>query len=94
LTCAYHSSAAIDSRGRLFLWGRNEKSYLGVASLDDAVLEPKCITNFGSTILVKQVASGWQHTLALTGDGQLFAWGANDEGQLGLAHFEERSKPE
>ena len=32
---------------------------------------------------VRAVSPGWDHTLALTEDGTLWAWGRNDYGQLG-----------
>jgi hypothetical protein len=35
---------------------------------------------------VKQVSAGGNHTLALTKDGQVYSFGANELGQLGLGH--------
>ncbi|KAF0297934.1 putative E3 ubiquitin-protein ligase HERC1 [Amphibalanus amphitrite] len=35
---------------------------------------------------VVEVAVGAEHTLALTADGLVFAWGTNNDGQLGLGH--------
>ena len=35
---------------------------------------------------VDDVAVGSEHTLVLTSDGQVWAWGSNGEGQLGLGH--------
>jgi len=34
---------------------------------------------------VKQIAAGFGHTVALTDDGEVVAWGMNDDGQLGYA---------
>ena len=45
----------------------------------------------GSPIV--QLACGGSHTLALTRDGALFAWGANGRGQLGVGDDQYRSQP-
>jgi alpha-tubulin suppressor-like RCC1 family protein len=39
------------------------------------------------------VAAGWRHSLCATVDGQLFAWGANEAGQLGLGAGPSRTAP-
>lgn len=36
------------------------------------------------TSIVIQVACGTNHALALTNNGELYSWGSNGEGQLGL----------
>lgn len=35
---------------------------------------------------VEEIAVGSEHTLALTSSGEVFAWGSNGDGQLGLGH--------
>ena len=39
------------------------------------------------------VAAGENHTLCITTDGSLFAWGGNDRGQLGVGDTETTSTP-
>lgn len=41
------------------------------------------------TAVVKQVACGYAHTLALNASGEVWAFGRNDYGQLGLGHVED-----
>lgn len=40
-----------------------------------------------------QVACGWHHTLCLTAQSHVFAWGANSEGQLGVGDLLDRALP-
>jgi len=35
---------------------------------------------------IDDVSVGSEHTLALTCDGQVWAWGSNSDGQLGIGH--------
>lgn len=39
------------------------------------------------------VAMASHHTCAVTGDGQLYCWGSNQDGQLGTGHTEAQSQP-
>ena len=39
-----------------------------------------------SMMLLLQVVCGYAHTLALSDEGALFAWGANSYGQLGTGN--------
>ena len=41
---------------------------------------------------VTKVACGWNHTLALTQDGTVMAWGSNAFGQLGLPSVDKQSE--
>jgi E3 ubiquitin-protein ligase HERC2 len=42
---------------------------------------------------VVDISAGCYHVLALTADGEVYAWGGNDNGQLGLGHTNRVSTP-
>ncbi|XP_013204737.1 RCC1 and BTB domain-containing protein 2 [Microtus ochrogaster] len=44
-------------------------------------------------LLVSQVACGYAHTLVLTDEGEVYAWGANSYGQLGTGNKSNQSYP-
>jgi alpha-tubulin suppressor-like RCC1 family protein len=44
-------------------------------------------------IIIKQIACGGEHTLAIAEDGRLFSWGWNEHGQLGLQDIEDKLIP-
>lgn len=47
----------------------------------------------GTSVIV-QIACGIEHSIALTNDGELYAWGSNTEGQLGIgSHTVTEIKP-
>jgi len=77
----YHA-AAIKSDGTLWTWGRNNVDQsggmLGNGTFDGS-REPIQIMED-----VVTVAAGRDYTLAITSDGNLWAWGANTAGQLGI----------
>ena len=40
-----------------------------------------------------QVTCGSEHSFALTTGGELYSWGLNFKGQLGVGDFENRAEP-
>lgn len=48
---------------------------------------------WGVSIQVTNIVCGFDHTLALTSSGDVFAWGANNRGQLGLGHTDAVCQP-
>ncbi|XP_039629608.1 probable E3 ubiquitin-protein ligase HERC1 isoform X4 [Polypterus senegalus] len=46
-----------------------------------------------SGIFIKDIAVGAEHTLALSSAGDVYAWGSNSEGQLGLGHTNHVREP-
>lgn len=70
--------------GLVFAWGRNDYGQLGDdsnAPSDFPVAVDTTGVLAGKTITM--IAAGHSHSLALAGNGQLFAWGNNAAGQLG-----------
>lgn len=84
------NSYAIDSDGGLWGWGSNHFGHLGFAANTTPNYTPVKINGLPP---LKKVTGGYAHVLALTTDGTLFAWGANDSGQLGLGHTQHQSTP-
>lgn len=65
---------------------------LGLAYLEKTD-EPTKVTKIPPHTSWAQVACGKEHTLALTDGGVLYAWGANELGQLGLGHSKPVDRP-
>lgn len=76
----YHSMA-LGSDGKLYVWGRNEAGQLGGGSLT-LRMTPEPVSPPAGVSVVR-LAAGFDHSLAVGSDGQVFAWGRNADGQLG-----------
>lgn len=79
---AKHALAIADST-KLYAWGYNGEGELGNGTTSDAG-SPVLIPNPTGVTAWKWVSAGADHSMALATDGQLYAWGANVFGQLGL----------
>lgn len=77
------ATGASAAGGELTTFGLNNYGQLGTTAASGA--PPALVTLPGATGSVAQVASGTDHTLAVTSTGQLYAFGENDCGQLGIA---------
>jgi alpha-tubulin suppressor-like RCC1 family protein/tRNA threonylcarbamoyladenosine modification (KEOPS) complex Pcc1 subunit len=65
-------------------WGKNAQGQLGIGSLaDQSVPTDLVASGLLSGKKVASVAAGESHTLALSDEGMLTAWGLNASGQLG-----------
>ncbi len=67
---------------QVYAWGRNEEGQLGLG--DTTTRRTPTIVDALWALPVQQLAAGDRHSAALTSNGFLFTWGANDCGQLGL----------
>lgn len=78
-------SVALTSWGLIYSWGENGYGQLGINSTEMHTPTPKLVKSLARK-QVLQIACGSNHTLALTSDGELYSWGQNNFGQLGLGH--------
>ena len=83
-------SLAVGSDGNAYAWGRNGSGQLGDGTRDDKhtpvmVRTPdrKTYPDLPKDFTYLQVSAGGQHSLALGSDGNVYAWGNNNYGQLG-----------
>ena len=79
-------SLALTTTGQLYAFGLNDYGELGISpnsGTSNPNPTPTRVTLPGATGPVTEVAAGLEHSLALTSTGQLYAFGANQYGQLG-----------
>ena len=72
---------AIDINGKLYTWGNNLHGQLGNGTKD--YLSTNVPTLIMSNKSFKEVAAATQYSMAIDTNGNIWAWGSNDEGQLG-----------
>ncbi|XP_063282088.1 RCC1 and BTB domain-containing protein 2 isoform X2 [Pelobates fuscus] len=73
---------AVTSEGDIFSWGHNAYSQLGNGSTNQALTPSQVSTNLISKKVVS-VACGSHHSMVATSDGEVYAWGYNNSGQVG-----------
>ena len=75
---------AIADNDQLYAWGFNGHGRLGTGRFTNETMPTPVALPVGVTAWT-QVAAGSGHSLAIGSDGKIYAWGANDWGQLGIA---------
>lgn len=85
MAAGWGHSLMVDAAGTVRAWGDGRHGQLGngrfeVCHEPAAVLGPEANGRLGNVV---QVQAGKRHSLAVTADGQVWAWGENTFGQLG-----------
>jgi len=78
------NSAGIQSDGTLWCWGSNENAQLGNGTTTVGTQANPTPLKVNADTDWVIVACGGNHTMAIKTDGSLWAWGRNNDGQLGL----------
>src|SRR5262249_60834665 len=71
----------LTSTGQVLAWGFNGDGELGNGTTTDSATPVPVSLPAGTT--VKAIRAGCEHSLALTSTGEVLAWGANRDGELG-----------
>ena len=94
ISCGPSFTCVSTTTGSVYSWGEGGSGQLGCGrvkkqSIPKLVLEkdPKNGAKF------KEVCCGWGHTMALTEEGDLYSWGLNPYGQLGIGDTKPRYEP-
>jgi RCC1 and BTB domain-containing protein len=66
---------------------------LGTGTNVDIEFRPHLVAGTLSNVRVVHISFGNTNTLAVAETGQMFSWGLNDSGQLGLGHMTSQSTP-
>ncbi|KAG7217667.1 hypothetical protein INR49_021356 [Caranx melampygus] len=108
VACGSHHTIALTTDGEVYAWGYNNSGQVGSGSTANqptprrvsSCLQNKVVVNIACGQLCSmavldngEVACGYAHTLALTDEGFVYAWGANSYGQLGTGNKSNQALP-
>uniref|UniRef100_A0A672ZPG7 RCC1 and BTB domain-containing protein 2-like n=1 Tax=Sphaeramia orbicularis TaxID=375764 RepID=A0A672ZPG7_9TELE len=91
IACGQLCSMAVLDNGEIYGWGYNCNGQLGLGNNGNQQTPCRIAALQGVNIV--QVACGYAHTLALTDEGLVYAWGANSYGQLGTGNKSNQALP-
>jgi alpha-tubulin suppressor-like RCC1 family protein len=88
-------SLGLSSAGEVFSWGSDFNGQLGDGTAGGSRTEPVAVVADGALAgkIVTAIAAGADHALALTSDGEVFAWGDNSRDQLGTEDWRDSAVP-
>ena len=91
ISCGIYHTMALTNRGEIYGWGNNGDGQLGLGYASQvAVLIP---TKISLDKIFLSISCGSFHTIAVTIYNDLYVWGHNKMGQLGLADYTDRNAP-
>ena len=92
VACGRSHTAALDNAGQVFTWGINTNGQLGDSTTTQRLV-PTAITPFFSGYNCTFVSCGFDHTGGININGNLYMWGKNSSGQLGINSVIQQNSP-
>ncbi|XP_044155075.1 probable E3 ubiquitin-protein ligase HERC4 isoform X2 [Bufo gargarizans] len=83
VSCGESHTLALNDKGQVFSWGLAKDGQLGFSITEDYIRVPRNIKSL-SDVQIVQVACGQKHSISLSRGSEIFVWGDNRYGQLGL----------
>lgn len=91
VACGTNHTLALTTSGQVFAWGRNNYGQIGIGNNADKLVPIKVAEL--SEHQVAMIACGSTHSAAVTDSGQLYTWGFNSFGQLGVGNCKHETIP-
>ncbi len=91
VAAGYQHSMALTSNGKVYTWGGNSGGQLGIGPNGDQNM-PQLVKNMPRNIIA--IEAGCNHCFAVTSGGELYSWGRNLLGQLGLGDNVDKNTPQ
>ncbi|XP_010023225.1 PREDICTED: probable E3 ubiquitin-protein ligase HERC4 isoform X2 [Nestor notabilis] len=94
VSCGEAHTLALNDKGQVYAWGLATDGQLGLPGTEECIRVPRNIKSL-SEIQIVQVACGYYHSLALSKGSEVFSWGQNKYGQLGLGYeYKRQNSPQ
>ncbi|KAK3601331.1 hypothetical protein CHS0354_011933 [Potamilus streckersoni] len=85
VACGSHHSMALTTEGEIYAWGQNNCGQVGSGTTTNQPTPRKVIAVIGSRVTVS-IACGQTSSMALMDNGEVYGWGYNGNGQLGVGN--------
>lgn len=92
INCGHNHTTIISDH--VYVCGRNLEGRLGLGHKINQCIPQKLNFNFNFNKTIKSISCGAHHTIALTNSNEIYAWGGNEYGQVGLAHNQNQYLPQ
>ena len=102
VACGEDSTFAVTDTGKVYSWGSNDYGQLGISDQTAEMLKtpgglyfrsvPYFVSGLQNAFIVA-ITAGAYHVAVLSDMGQVYLWGSNSEGQLGMGDFSQRNLP-
>ena len=89
--CGANHTLALTKSGQVFAWGRNNYGQIGIGNNTNQMIPTK-VTELEPNYIVS-IACGSSHSLALSSNQEIFSWGNNSFGQLGIGNCTHQTMP-
>lgn len=92
VACGSHHSLALTGTGEVFAWGQNNCGQVGLGSTTNQPTPRKVTSGIGGRRCVA-IACGQTSSMAVLDNGEVYGWGYNGNGQLGLGNNVNQTMP-
>jgi alpha-tubulin suppressor-like RCC1 family protein len=92
VACGGAHILALTVEGKVFAWGYGGEGQLGMGTIYNNPI-PMPVGGLLNCKIVVQIAASEYHSAALTEAGELYTWGAGEDGRLGQGDEEHRLSP-
>jgi hypothetical protein len=85
ISCGRWHSMALTECGHVYSWGLNDCGQLGIGNTV-SLNEPKFVVVIDENkcnVFIEKISCGSRHSLLLSSDGNIYAFGDNESGELG-----------
>ena len=94
IACGYNHTILIDNKNQVYSFGSNNDGQLGLRDKNNRSYPERITKILDEGAKFIKIACGYNHTILIDNKNQVYSFGRNNDGQLGLGYMNNRSYPE